>query len=360
MKFTKGVCTGIRHTKSGISCQDVADFLVRRDGKAAFAVSDGCSSSRYAEDAAALNVKIALDLLTTDWAWNPKVKEEDFRRELVKRFDKEFGVLSRRMKTNLDEFSATLSAVSIYKNDDDVEFICISVGDGHIIGITDDFKPFSLCYPYNCGSKPRSTMFTIKGEECRKEMHVLLGCFNRYSIPEKEGKRLAGFVVCTDGADKFLMRWPASGADYLRKLAAETVCGIDNGQALAELIVQSDYCDDDDVSFVCYMQDTPELQAKARAFLNGQNIRQMPDEKIDDIPEESPRDSEYLKEEAPEELSAPAVEETPLQFPDELPYYQPVLNALSRRNMSGEELEKEGFCLLFPRERFAMKTVFIS
>lgn len=344
-KISVGCHEGITHQKERQTfCEDVVSSY--QDSEITIiAVADGCSNSSHAREAATMNVNTVIELFKEEEAW--EWSKEELRDELTKRIWGKFKKTGRKGADML----ATLTAIVI-RNDGN--YMGVSVGDGFIVGINDNFEPTILRYPYNRSGEPSKTIFTINTEDCKREMVVTFNTLEK-GISCQSGGKLRGFIIGTDGAGDLLIEWPKIGGKLMEELAMRTVAGESGcSQNLARVITESGYSKDD-VSICCLMVNDNDLVEKASRLLqNAVSAPPAPE------PQEEPADSieedaipeEETEEDIPEFEPEPQPEETIQESPVSMPsfqgvpkYYYPVLYTLVSGGKTGNELEEEGVCL---------------
>ena len=311
MKFSisMGRHVGKVHERRNLECEDMIKSY-QDDNISIISVSDGCSTSLHSKEAAQMNNEIVIELFKEEavWGWG----RDKIRYELANRIKERFEKMGYEKK----ELLATLTAVAIRA---DGEYIGVSIGDGFILGINQQFESTILRFPYNTGGESKRTLFTFDTEGCYRETAVTLHNLQK-ALPPQRG-RMCGFVIGTDGAGDLLLEWAKVGTKLIEELAMRTVCeDLNCARVLAETIAKSNYCIDD-VSVGCIMLQDEQLAQDAVNALAKLS-------KETDEPEPEP-------EEPPKKIPT---------FEGISQYYYPVLYSLVNGGKTLEQLEAEEIC----------------
>ena len=147
---------GVYHEDNGIPCQDRARYLYAPNGNIILALSDGCSSARFAETAAEINVDTVIrlfsemtlqDFLSRDPTAGVII--DPILEEMKKKEPKHF-------KKDPYDFSATL----LFAVTDGSDILTGHIGDGNILCVNRDGAEAYYSEEENAGASDR-TFFTV-------------------------------------------------------------------------------------------------------------------------------------------------------------------------------------------------------
>lgn len=202
---------GVYHEDNGAPCQDRARYRYAKNGNVILAISDGCSSAKYAETAAETNIAAVIKLfsgmtlreflfrdLTAADIIDPIT--EALRKKEPKRFEKEPS-----------DFSATL----LFAVTDGSNILTGHLGDGNILCAKADGTAAYYSEEENAGSADR-TFFTVS-PDAKAHLRLTL-------VPADD---VTNVMLYSDGPQKML--WYRGDRD-IRKAALELTGRVHAGE----------------------------------------------------------------------------------------------------------------------------------
>lgn len=176
MKILRFLGEGVGHSDRGKPCQDRLSAVVAENGTAIFAVSDGCSSSKYGGEAAQVNIDVVNNIFSqlrikdlsveSLLGLYPYLAESKDRPEtdidcLGCIFAHEQGILLKRLsKNDKDVISSDFCATLLFAIVEQDRTLVGHIGDGNIIFYDGNGETVFHSEPEN-GSSSSRTFFTL-------------------------------------------------------------------------------------------------------------------------------------------------------------------------------------------------------
>ena len=188
MNIIRYLGRGVYHEDNGVPCQDRAKYRYARNGSVILALSDGCSSAKYAEEAADANVDTVLRMFSgttlKEFLRQGKTAADvidPIRSAMQKKYGKSFS------EDDL-EFSATL----LFAVTDGSDILLGHLGDGNILCVRENGSTAFYSREENGGSSDR-TFFTVS-PDAKAHLRLTL-------VPAKDVRNI---ILFSDGPQKML------------------------------------------------------------------------------------------------------------------------------------------------------------
>lgn len=155
----KFLAQGYDHSLHGKDCQDYAEYFFAENGNVILALSDGCSSSLYAKEAAKANVDAIIDLFANNTLESlvSSKQESNLSQTIIGACRDKISEISGALKSdNKSDFCATL----IFAVSDGNQVLFGHLGDGLLCAVDDDGLFTYLSDPEN-GESTSHTVFTV-------------------------------------------------------------------------------------------------------------------------------------------------------------------------------------------------------
>ena len=304
MLINYSIRRGRRHISDNVECQDFAHskFADNKSPVNILAVSDGCSSAKFALEAAKVNCYASEEFFSDLKNWNnisnPEKIVDSFLKFVARKLD-DTGA-------DYDQLAATIASAAIMNNGD---YIVLSLGDCTVIAYDNDFSPRIFCKPFNIGDS-FSTIFTNNYKNGMKYMILKTGNIFRENIN--------GFALFTDGCES-LTDELLKGAESMRDAAFDLAVG-SNPDVLNNMTEYiADNLTTDDAAIGIILSDSAVDESKR--VINDLNERM---HNMD------------------QNMNSTASADRP--FSDQPPMYDYILRALAQSPKTAEELVNEGIC----------------
>ena len=222
MNIIRYLGRGVYHEDNGIPCQDRAKYRYAGNGNIILAVSDGCSSAKFAEDAAEVNVDAVLRLFS-------EIPLREFLDKGKNAADVIDPILAAMQKKNAKKFAedaSDFSATLLFAVTDGRDILLGHIGDGNILCVNDDGATAFYSQEENAGAADR-TYFTVS-PDAKAHLRLTL-------VPAKDVRNI---LLYSDGPQKML--WYKGDKDIEKAalaLAAKVQTGqIENSKGLADAL----------------------------------------------------------------------------------------------------------------------------
>ena len=220
MNIIRYLGRGVFHEDNGVPCQDRAKYRYAKNGNVILALSDGCSSAKYAEAAADANVDTVLRLFS-----------RLSLREFLRREDRAAGVIDpilaamkRKYGKRFTETPSDFSATLLFAVTDGEDLLIGHLGDGNALCVREDGSSAFYSPEDNAGSADR-TFFTVSP-----------GAKDRLRLTALPMRDVRNVLLYSDGPQKML--WYRGDRD-IEKAALELTDKVREG-AIADCRTLSD------------------------------------------------------------------------------------------------------------------------
>lgn len=301
--------TGRRHESLGKENED--GYKVYEDHRIlAGATADGCSESPCAKAASDAVLEALIEFARGD-IWEMKPKQ-------IK--NKVLEVIDKHLTAAPYEYGLLACTCALFvTNKASNTYIALSIGDCQAVVMTDELEPKLLLAPVNIFRHRNHTVFA-NSSLAANAMKIEIG----------SASSLAGFVLITDGAERFFQ---ASHADDLIQLSSMCILSKDQAQAALENHISNVLAaaTNDDITIVMAMRtDSEDIQKVAGATCNTTiEIAVNDDSQLDDYETEDYVPDECMNEEKNSTDSARSSE---------------LLDFLREAPRTAEELVVAGYC----------------
>ena len=159
MNIIRYLGRGVYHEDNGVPCQDRAGYRYAANGNVILALSDGCSSAKYAEAAADANVDTVLRLFSG-------VPLRDFlRRDMTAAdvIDPILAAMKKKYGKRFTEAPAEFSATLLFAVTDGSDLLIGHLGDGNALCVKKDGTTAFYSPEDNDGAANR-TFFTVSSD----------------------------------------------------------------------------------------------------------------------------------------------------------------------------------------------------
>ena len=147
---------GVYHEDNGVPCQDRAHYRYADNGNLILAISDGCSSAKYAEKAAETNIETVIKLFS-----GMTLREFlDRNKNAADIIDPLLAALKKKEPRRFDKDPTEFSATLLFVVTDGKEILTGHIGDGNILCAKGDGTAAYYSEEENAGSADR-TFFTV-------------------------------------------------------------------------------------------------------------------------------------------------------------------------------------------------------
>lgn len=211
MNIIRFLGRGVYHEDNGVPCQDRARYRYAKNGNVILALSDGCSSSAFAETAAELNVDTVIRLFsgcTLSEFLRTKKNASDVIDPILEAMKKR---APKQFEKDPSDFSATL----LFAVTDGKDVLLGHIGDGNILCVSDDGATAFYSEEENIGAANR-TYFTVSDNA---KAHLRLDL-----VPAEDVRNI---LLYSDGPQKML--W-YRGDKNIEQAAAGLAGRIRNGE----------------------------------------------------------------------------------------------------------------------------------
>lgn len=188
MNIIRYLGRGVYHEDNGIPCQDRAGYRYADNGNVILALSDGCSSAKYAEEAAEANVDGVLRLfggLPLREFLRRDMTAADVIDPILAAMKKKYG---KRFTRDPADFSATL----LFAVTDGSDILIGHLGDGNVLCVKKDGHTAFYSQEDNDGAANR-TFFTVS-PDAKKRLRLT-------GLPAKSTRTI---LLYSDGPQKML------------------------------------------------------------------------------------------------------------------------------------------------------------
>lgn len=188
MNIMRYLGRGVYHEDNDVPCQDRAKYRYAVNGNVILAISDGCSSAKYAEEAAETNVDTVLRLFS-------EMKLQAFLDAEKNAADVIDPILSALEKKNAKRFAeepSDFSATLLFAVTDGRDILLGHIGDGNILCVNKDGTTAFYSQEENAGAADR-TFFTVS-PDAKAHLRLTL-------VPAKDVRNI---ILYSDGPQKML------------------------------------------------------------------------------------------------------------------------------------------------------------
>ena len=202
---------GVYHEDNGIPCQDRAKYRYAKNGNIIMAISDGCSSAGFAEEAAQLNVDTLTDFFSSV-TLREFLENDSSASDILKPIT---GLLAKKYTKEYNADPTEFSATLLFAVTDGTNILLGHLGDGNILCTDKNGKTVFFSEEENAGSADR-TYFTIAPDAAA---HLRLSAVPAHAV--------ANIIMYSDGPQKML--W-YRGEKNTESAAAELISMVRNGE----------------------------------------------------------------------------------------------------------------------------------
>ena len=156
MNIIRFLGRGVYHEDNGVPCQDRAKYRYANNGNVILALSDGCSSSAYAEAAAEVNVDTVIRLFS-GCTLAEFLKTKKNASDVI---DPILEAMKKRVPKQFEKDPSDFSATLLFAVTDGKDVLLGHIGDGNILCVNDDGEPSFYSEEENIGAANR-TYFTV-------------------------------------------------------------------------------------------------------------------------------------------------------------------------------------------------------
>ena len=188
MNIIRYLGRGVYHEDNGVPCQDRAKYRYALNGNVILALSDGCSSAQFAEEAADANVDTVLRLFS-DTSLREFLEKEKNAADVID------PILAAMKKQNAKRFAADpsdFSATLLFAVNDGKDILLGHLGDGNILCVNKDGTSAFYSQEENAGAADR-TFFTVS-PDAKAHLRLTL-------VPAKDVRNI---ILYSDGPQKML------------------------------------------------------------------------------------------------------------------------------------------------------------
>lgn len=211
MNIIRYLGRGVYHEDNGTPCQDRAKYRYAMNGNVILAISDGCSSAKYAEDAADVNVDTLLRLFS-EWKLQEFLDQGKNAADII---DPILKALKKRNARHFSEDASDFSATLLFAVSDGRDILLGHIGDGNILCVDKEGKTAFYSQEENAGSSDR-TYFTVSSDA---KAHLRLTLVPAHKV--------RNIILYSDGPQKML--WYRGDKD-IEKAALELSEKVRNGE----------------------------------------------------------------------------------------------------------------------------------
>ena len=248
MNIIRYIGRGVYHEDNGVPCQDRAKYVYAKNGSVILALSDGCSSAAFAEEAAEINVDTVLRLFSD-------MPLKDFLAQEKNAADVIDPILSAMKKKHAKRFArdpSDFSATLLFAVCDGTDILLGHIGDGNILCVSNDGTTAFYSQEENDGAADR-TFFTVSADA---KAHLRLTL-----VPAKDVRNI---ILYSDGPQKML--WYHGDKDVEKAALAlagrvssgEISCCAQLADALADMTADAMYQLMDDWSMLILDAEQPQ------------------------------------------------------------------------------------------------------
>ena len=188
MNIIRYLGRGVYHEDNGVPCQDRAKYRYAKNGNVILALSDGCSSAKYAEAAAEANVDTVLRLFS-------RLPLREFLRQEKTAADVVGAILAamkRKHGKRFTESPADFSATLLFAVTDGADILIGHLGDGNALCVNGDGTSAFYSPEDNAGASDR-TFFTVSPEAT-----------DRLRLTRLPAQNVRNIMIYSDGPQKML------------------------------------------------------------------------------------------------------------------------------------------------------------
>ena len=188
MNIMRYLGRGVYHEDNGVPCQDRAKYLYAANGNIILAISDGCSSAEYAEDAAEVNVDTIIRLFSKS-ALKDFLDQDKNAADII---DPILEAMRKKGGKHFQEAPEDFSATLLFAVTDGKQILTGHLGDGNILCASGDNASVYYSPEENDGAA-NLTFFTVSDNAAA---HLRLT-----AIP---AERVTDIILYSDGPQKML------------------------------------------------------------------------------------------------------------------------------------------------------------
>ena len=222
MNIIRYLGRGVYHEDNGVPCQDRAAFSYADNGNVIMALSDGCSSAAFAEDAADANVETTLRLFS-DMTLKAFLEENKNAADVI---DPILTALRDKNTERFDADASDFSATLLFAVSDGNDILLGHLGDGNILCAGKDGSAVYYSREENAGAADR-TFFTVS-PDAKAHLRLTL-------VPARNVRNV---ILYSDGPQKMLWYRGDRNIEKAALALAADVCGgaVTNCRELADAL----------------------------------------------------------------------------------------------------------------------------